>query len=88
QFYKTKFNSEENGTNFKNVQNMFGLKFYLMFTLKGRQGVDMALQPYYVLPFSEYDLSPLAQYLQLEPSSTRQRWNRFGISVLFYNGAK
>ena len=88
QFYKTKFTAGENGNNFKNIQNMLGLRFYLMFTLKGRQGVDMALKPYYVLPFKEYDISPLAQYLQLEPSDTKERWNRFGLTVLFYNGRK
>lgn len=88
QFYKTKFTAGLPVEDFKNWQSMLALKFYLMLTLKGRKGVDMALQPYYVLPFKEYDPDPLAQYLNVEPITSHDRWHRFGISLLFYNGAK
>lgn len=88
QFYKVKFLPEQSGNDYRNIQNMFALKFYFIFTFKGRQGVDIALQPYYILPFKEYDLQPLAQRLQVEPSPTNDRWNRFGLTILFYNGKK
>lgn len=88
QFYKVKVTPEVIGIPFRNVQNMPGLKFYLMFTLQGDKGVDMALQPYYVLPFKEYDLSPLAGYFNVDPQSEDDRWTRFGLTMLFYNGKK
>ncbi len=83
-----KFLPEQSGEDYKNIQNMFALKFYFMFTFKGRQGVDMALQPYYILPFNEYDARPLAQQLHVEPSPANDRWKRFGLTILFYNGEK
>jgi len=88
QLYKTKFTAGLPVEDFTNWQRMFALKFYLMLTLKGRKGVDMALQPYYVLPFKEYDPDPLAQYLNVEPAASHDRWNRFGLTLLFYNGTK
>ena len=88
QFYKVKFIPEQNGETFKNVQDMLALKFYLMAVLQGGKGADMAIQPYYVLPFQKYDAGPFAQYLGMEPSGISDRWNRFGLTVLFYNGEK
>ena len=89
QFYKTKVTSEQDGNSFKNVQHMPALKLYLLFTLKGRKGVDMALQPYYLHPFKYYDLEPLKNFIfhgGFFPK--KEKWNRFGISLLFYNGSK
>lgn len=88
QFYKTKFTSALINEDFTDNQNMFAVKFYFMITLTGKNGVDMAIQPYYVLPFGTYDTDPLAQYLQVEPSARHDRWDRFGFTVLFYNGVK
>ena len=88
QFYRTKFTPGQTPDVFKNTQNMLAVKMYLMLTLQGQKGVDMALQPYYVLPFQNYNLDPLAAYLHVEPSSSSERWNRFGITLLFYNGDK
>ncbi len=89
QFYKTKFNSEQDGNLFKNVQDMPAIKLYIIFTLKGRKGVDMALQPYYVHPFKYYDLQPLKDFI-LEGGfiPEKEKWQRFGITLLFYNGSK
>lgn len=88
QFYKVRFIPGSVGDAFKNVQRMWAMKFYLMATLSGGKGVDIAIQPYYVLPFSKYDLSPLGEFLQVEPMVSSDRLNRFGISILFYNGSK
>lgn len=88
QFYKTRFTPSQVNDEYRNVQTMLAMKLYLMLTLTGDNGVDMAIQPYYVLPFNTYDTGPLAQYLQLEPSARQNRWKRFGFTVLFYNGEK
>jgi len=88
QLYKVRFLPGISSTSFKDLQSIIGLKFYLMATLRGRKGVDMALQPYYVLPFKSYDLGPVSQFLQIEPSPPNHRWNRFGLTILFYNGQK
>ncbi|MEO5906739.1 MAG: hypothetical protein ABIQ11_08435 [Saprospiraceae bacterium] len=87
QLYRTKFTNGLEANSFLHKQKMTALKFYLMLTLKGGKGVDMALQPYYVLPFDEYDLVPLAQDLQVVVSEN-QKLSRFGLTVLFYNGKK
>lgn len=87
QFYRTKLTSGLDGQTFLHKQKMPALKFYLMLTLRGGKGVDMAVQPYYVLPFDEYDLSQLAQDLQVEVSENK-KMSRFGLTVLFYNGKK
>jgi len=89
QFYKTKVTSEQDGNSFRNGQNMPAIKLYLMLTLQGGKGVDMAIQPYYVYPFKLYDLQPLNNFTGsgiINPAS--ERWNRFGVTILFYNGSK
>ncbi len=89
QLYKTKLTPGQSGAPFKNGQNMFALKFYVMLTLKGGKGVDMAIQPYYVHPFKDYNLQPLKDYFSVEPfSPPNERWNRLGLTILFYNGEK
>ena len=88
QFYRVKFTPGLNENVFRNDQNMLALKFYFMIILKGGKGVDMSIQPYFILPFESVDLSPTAQYLQVELTETQARWKRFGLSVLFYNGEK
>ncbi len=88
QFYKDKFEGGLSGDVFKDVQKMTALKAYFMFTLQGGQGIDMALQPYYILPFTEFDAQPLANYFQVETSEKKEKWIRFGLTVLFYNGKK
>ena len=88
QLYRVKFTPGQTPDVYKNTQNMLAVKLYLMLTLKGEKGVDMAIQPYYVHPFKAYDVSPLASHLNVEPSASSERWKRFGITLLFYNGDK
>ncbi|MDQ3017522.1 MAG: hypothetical protein M3R25_12475 [Bacteroidota bacterium] len=88
QFYKDKFENGSTGEKFKDVQKMTGLKGYLQFTFEGGQGVDMVLQPYMILPFKDFDAQPLARYLQVENDREKEKWIRYGISILFYNGQK
>ncbi len=67
---------------------MLGMKFYLMFTLTGSGNIDAVLQPYFLLPFDTYDPNPLSQFLNQESGPAGKKWSRFGLSILFYNGAK
>lgn len=73
---------------FKVNQNMWGMKFYMMFTLEGSGYIDIALQPYFVLPFDTYNTDPLSQYLNQEAGPPGKKWTRIGLSVVFYNGRK
>lgn len=86
QFFNQKLEDGLNNSVFKNTQKLAAMRFYFMFNFEGGGGVDLALQPYYVLPFKEYDMKPLADHLQLESKDPLSKWTRFGISVLFYNG--
>ncbi len=88
QWYTTRVELHSIEEKLKDHQKMLALKFYLMLTLPGNNGVDMAIQPYYILPFETYDLVPLSQYLQQEGNPGEEKWTRFGISLLFYNGGK
>ena len=88
QWYTTRVELVGVTDKFKDVQTMLALKCYMMFTLEGSGGIDAALQPYFVLPFDTYDLDPLSQYLNQEAGPAGNKWTRFGLSVLFYNGNK
>ena len=86
QWYFAKYLPGITTDKFRNVQEMIGFKFYLMLTLEGNQGIDMAVQPYMVLPTKYYDLNPLAQALGTEETLGQDKWIRFGITLMFYNG--
>jgi hypothetical protein len=88
QWYRFKYEPGQSQAVYKNVQRMLGFKFYLMFTLKGDKSVDMALQPYMVLPVKDYQLDPVNHILGLEETHERDKWIRYGITILFYNGEK
>lgn len=88
QWYRTKVINGVTGDYQREIQNMFALKVYLMATLKGNKGVDIAIQPYWVSPFDEYNLKPLNDFLDQEGDPGTEKWNRFGLTILFYNGEK
>jgi hypothetical protein len=88
QWYTNKVDLGLTDENFKNVQTTMGLRVYLVFIVPGSRGVDLAIQPYMVIPLDTYDLVPLSQYLQQEPNTARDKWTRFGLTVSFYNGQK
>lgn len=88
QWYKAKYEAGQTQTKYKDVQNMLGFKFYLMLTLRGGNGVDMALQPYLLFPTKIYSLDPLSHIFGVETAESQDKWTRYGITVLFYNGAK
>jgi len=86
QWYRFKFEDSQASAKLKNLQKMPAFKFYLMLNLNGGKGVDMCLQPYMVLPLKSYKLNPLSQLLNLESTHEENKWVRYGLSVLFYNG--
>lgn len=88
QWYRTHVEFERADEIFRDVQNLMSLKIYPMITLQGSKGIDVVLQPYVVFPFKAYDLAPLSQYLEQEPSQIKDKWTRFGLTMLFYNGPK
>jgi hypothetical protein len=87
QQYKSRVRLNEEDQ-FKYLQGMWGMKFYLMLTLQGSGIVDAAVQPYFILPFDAYDPSPVNQYLNQESGPEGKKWTRIGISFIFYNGGK
>jgi hypothetical protein len=88
QWYRTKVIYGLTADTYKDVQNMLALKFYLMATLTGNKGVDIAIQPYWLMPFDEYNLNPLNHFLGQEGDPGSEKWTRFGLTILFYNGEK
>ena len=88
QWYRTKVIYGLTDETQKDIQNMFALKVYLMATLTGNKGVDIALQPYWLSPFQEYNLEPLNEFLNQEGDPGSEKWTRFGLTILFYNGEK
>jgi len=88
QFYKVKYVDEEANTTFKNKQDMMAFKFYLMLTFSGNSDIDFVMQPYMVLPTKSYDLVPLSEMLKTEMDAGNDKWIRYGLTLLFYNGSK
>lgn len=88
QWYKFSYTNGISGDEHKNFQQMTAFKFYLMVTLKGHSGIDFAIQPYMILPSKEYDLNPIAQILGRDSGGVKEKWIRYGLTVLFYDGAK
>jgi hypothetical protein len=88
QWYRTKVELTEPISTFKDVQEMKGMRFYCMLTLKGSGSIDASLQPYFVLPFGKFDHDPLSLFLNQEAGPAAKKWNRFGFTFLFYNGEK
>jgi len=88
QWYKAKYENGVTSEKLKDVQEMFGFKFYLMFTLTGDNTIDLAFQPYMVLPTKNYDLEPLSNILGIEKELAQEKWIRYGLTVIFYNGEK
>ena len=88
QWYKSKYEDESADTSTKVGQEMFAFKFYLMFVLQGANNIDMAIQPYMVLPTKYYDPAPLSEVLGIEDNFQQDKWIRYGITLLFYNGQK
>jgi hypothetical protein len=88
QWYKSKYEDESANSSWKVNQEMVAFKFYLMFVLQGANNIDFAIQPYMVLPTKYYDPEPLADILGIEENFQQDKFIRYGITLLFYNGQK
>ena len=86
QWYVTKATLTQPDRKFKDVQKMWGTKLYLMLILGGAGDVALVIEPYYIIPHGTYDSQPLQQFLETPSTQDQNKWTRFGISFLFYNG--
>lgn len=88
QLYKIKYKAGLTKDVFKTTQHRMAFKIYAMFTFSGSESTDFVIQPYVVLPMKEYDLFPLSAILNTELNSKQEKWIRYGVTLLFYNGRK
>lgn len=86
QWYITKAKLKLPERSFKDVQEMWATKLYLMLILEGSGSVTAVIEPYYILPTKGYNAQPLQEYLETTIHPSDNRWTRFGLSFLFYNG--
>jgi|GEM_PF-1241750 len=86
QFYYTKAKLTLPDQSFKDIQKMWATKLYLMVILEGSGSVTAVIEPYYILPTKGYDPQPLQHFMETTINPTNNKWTRFGLSFLFYNG--
>jgi len=86
QWYVTKATLTQPNRKFKDVQEMWGTKLYLMLILEGSSNVNLVIEPYYIIPHGTYNSQPLEQFLETSSNPSQNKWTRIGISFLFYNG--
>jgi hypothetical protein len=88
QWNKTTAKLEEPVGSFKHSQPMWAYSFFMTFTFAGNNNIDMVLKPYYTIPDKPYDPDPLRSFNGADIQLERRKWNRFGLSLIFYNGPK
>ena len=87
QWYITGAEVKQPDLNFKHTQAMWAKQVYLMFNFEGSGSVSMTIKPYYIFPSEAYDCLPLRDFLETNGSDLElNKWNRFGVTLLFYNG--
>jgi hypothetical protein len=86
QWYVTKAQLTQPDRKFKDVQEMWATKLYLMLILEGSGDVTLIIEPYYIIPHGTYDSQPLQEYLETTSNPSQNKWTRLGISFMFYNG--
>lgn len=89
QWYRTRADIAGRSPAFEHTQTMLAYSIYSLITVAGENGIDLAIKPYIVIPDKPYDHDPLQRYNGSEILiSKREKWIRYGISILFYNGEK
>jgi hypothetical protein len=69
------------------AENRFGNRIYLILQTKGTERLALSLQPYIYIPWSHYNISPLASFLNSNTDEFNIQQNfHFGLSLVFYNG--
>lgn len=86
QWYITKAKLTLPDRSFKDVQEMWATKLYLMVILEGSGSVTAVIEPYVILPTKGYNAQPIQEYMETTINSSQNKWTRFGLSFLFYNG--
>lgn len=88
QWYRSKASLENPDRTFSHTQTMPGYSFYTLLILQGQGSIDFALKPFITFPGKTTDLSPLITFSESNAQVKRNKWTRFGISLIFYNGGK
>jgi hypothetical protein len=88
QWYVTRAELKSPDRNFKHTQQMWAKQVYLMLILEGAGNTSMVIKPYYIFPSKEYNAQPLQDFIEANGNTDKNKWNRFGVSVMFYNGAQ
>ena len=88
QWYVTRGELKSPDRGFKDSQGILAKQVYIMLILEGAGSSSMAIKPYYILPNKAYDATELNQFFGVKDGPEKDKWNRFGISIMFYNGAK
>ena len=87
QWYITGAELKQPDRNWKHTQGMWAKQAYLMLNFEGSGNVSMTIKPYYIFPSEAYDCAPLQEFLETNGGNLElNKWNRFGVTLLFYNG--
>lgn len=87
QWYVTGAERKQPDRNWKHTQGMWAKQVYLMLNFEGSGSVSMTIKPYYIFPSEAYDCIPLQEFLETNGDDPElNKWNRFGLTLLFYNG--
>ena len=82
---KDKFTPNTNKTQITR-QTAWGSQFYINVGLSNGSVCRIALQPYYFLPWEQFELSPLEQALNGSSGIQSGNFKHFGIRLLLLNG--
>jgi hypothetical protein len=84
QWYKTTYKPGNPAAEYQSTQSMWAYSFFMTFTLAGRNQIDMVIKPYYTIPDKPFENKPVGPDIDFP----NRKWNRIGISLIFYNGPK
>jgi len=67
-------------------QAVWGIQFHLNIGLSSGSVCRIALQPYYLLPWESFSLTPLEYALNASSDSKTSNFKHFGVRLLLFNG--
>ncbi len=67
-------------------QRRFGNTIYGQFDFPLSERMGLLIRLSYLFPWKEYDLDPIQKHFKTTNSNTKEKFNQFGISLVFSNG--